>query len=141
MFLKKFIDLATLKFILVGIINTLIGGGIQFILLNLFNADYWISNLSNLIIGSIVSYFLNKFFTFKSKGKSVKEVIVFAINVAVCHIIAYGLAEPFVNYILSGQNDTIRKNIALAVGMVLFTGLNYLGQRFIVFKYKKEESK
>ena len=45
-----------------------------------------------------------------------------------------GLAKPFVNYILEGYTKAIQENIAMIVGMCLFVGLNYLGQRFFVFK-------
>jgi hypothetical protein len=31
-----------------------------------------------------------------------------------------------------------RENIALFIGMGLFIGLNYLGQRFVVFRQKQE---
>ena len=34
-----------------------------------------------------------------------------------------------------------RDNVAMLVGMVLFTGLNYLGQRFFAFRSPKAEEK
>lgn len=139
--LKNIFDITTLKFIAVGIINTFVGMGTMFLLYNVFHASYWLSNISNVVIGSIVSYFLNKYFTFKSYKKSIKEVVIFAVNIAVCHFVAYGLAKPLVNIILASINDNLRTNIAFVVGAGLFVVLNYFGQRFIVFKYKKEESK
>ena len=60
----KLIDKTTIKFILVGIVNTLVGTGVMFLMYNLLHASYWISSASNYIIGSIVSYVLNKYFTF-----------------------------------------------------------------------------
>ena len=137
--LKNFLDIATLKFILVGLVNTLVGMGTMFVLYNLFNASYWFSNIGNVVVGSIVSYFLNKYFTFRSYKKSIKEVIIFALNIAVCHFVSYGLAKPLVNMLLVSLNDALRTNIAFVVGAGLFVVLNYFGQRFIVFKYKKEK--
>ena len=37
---------------------------------------------------------------------------------------------------LSGQSGKIQENVALLVGMVLYTGLNYFGQRFFAFRKK-----
>lgn len=137
--IKNLIDITTIKFIAVGIINTIVGMGTMFLLYNVFSASYWISNIANVVVGSIVSYFLNKYFTFKSYKKSVKEVIVFALNIAVCHFLAYGLAQPIVDAILASVNDTLRTNITFVVGAGMFVVLNYLGQRFIVFKHKEEK--
>lgn len=132
--IKIFYDKTFLKFIIVGIINTAVGAGVMFALYNIFNCSYWISSIMNYVVGSVVSFFLNKYFTFKSKAFSFKEVIYFIINIAVCFFIAYGLAKPFAIYILSGYSKSVQENTAMFIGMVLFTGLNYLAQRFIVFK-------
>lgn len=133
-FVKIFYDKTFLKFIIVGIINTAVGAGVMFALYNIFHCSYWFSSIMNYVVGSIVSFFLNKYFTFKSKSFSFKEVIYFIINIAVCFFIAYGLAKPFAIYILSGYSKSMQENTAMFIGMVIFTGLNYLSQRFIVFK-------
>ena len=130
----KLFDQTTLKFILVGIVNTLFGTAVMFIAYNLFGASYWLASALNYILGSILSYFLNKYFTFKSKEKSWQEVVKFIINITICYLLAYGLAKPLVFKILEGQDIKMVENIAMMVGMVLFVGLNYLGQRFLVFK-------
>ena len=70
--LKMFFDVTFWKFILVGIANTLFGAAIMFIFYNLLQFNYWISSVSNYVFGSILSYFLNKNFTFKNKNKDKK---------------------------------------------------------------------
>ncbi|WP_304263417.1 GtrA family protein [Kallipyga massiliensis] len=133
----RLFDKTTLKFILVGIINTLFGTGVMFLAYNVFSASYWLSSALNYILGSILSYFLNKYFTFQSKEKSWSQVVKFILNITVCYFLAYGLAKPLVMRILSGQEIKLVENVAMVVGMVLFVGLNYLGQRFLVFSEKK----
>jgi len=133
-FIKLFYDKTFLKFIIVGIVNTAVGAAVMFALYNIFHCTYWVSSTMNYVVGSIVSFFLNKYFTFKSKAFSFKEVIYFIINIAVCFFIAYGLAKPFAMYLLSGYSITVQENTAMFIGMVIFTGLNYLSQRFIVFR-------
>lgn len=133
--LDKFeIDIKTIKFIIVGIINTLFGTGLMFILYNCFNVGYYFSSFCNYFFGSILSYFLNKYFTFKCKTKSFKTVISFIINISLCYLLAYGIAQQVVKLILSSFDKKIIDNISMLVGMCLFVGLNYIGQRYIVFK-------
>lgn len=132
--IKIFYDKTFLKFIIVGIINTIVGAGVMFALYNIFHCSYWVSSIMNYVIGSLVSFFLNKYWTFKSRAFSFKEVLYFTLNIAVCFFIAYGLAKPFAMYILSGYSVSVQENTAMFIGMVIFTGLNYLSQRFIVFK-------
>ena len=94
--MKKVVDIITYKFILVGIINTIFGTAIMFISYNTLNLSYWISSALNYILGSILSYFLNKYFTFQSQGKSFNEIIRFVVNIVCCYFIAYGIAKPVV---------------------------------------------
>ena len=95
------------------------------------------SSALNYIIGSMVSYGLNKRFTFQQKGHDWYTVWKFIVNVSVCYVLAYGLAKPFVAWLLSGVTTNIQGNAALFVGMVLFVGFNYIGQRFWAFSPKK----
>ncbi|MFU0831778.1 MAG: GtrA domain-containing protein [Oscillospiraceae bacterium] len=131
---KKIFDIKLLKFLLVGIINTLVGMAIMFGLYNLAGCSYWFSSSANYVIGSILSYFLNKYFTFQDKSRSWKTVIRFIVNIVVCYFLAYGIAKPLTIAVLNGQPQRIQENAAMFVGMCFFTGLNYLGQRFFAFK-------
>lgn len=122
--LKKYLDMTTIKFLLVGVVNTIVGTGLMFLLYNVFSVSYWISSASNYIVGSIVSYFLNKYFTFQNKEKSWKQVLVFALNITCCYLLAYGAAKPAVEYILSGAGEKVQGNVSMLVGMGLFLVLN-----------------
>lgn len=128
------IDKTFSKFIIVGIINTIVGTSIMYILYNVAHTSYWFSSFMNYFIGSIVSFFLNKYFTFNNKSKSIKQIILFSLNILFCYLIAYGIAKKLINFILSDYSITTRENIAMAAGMVLFTLLNYFIQRYIVFR-------
>jgi len=134
---EKIIQNTVLRFILVGVINTLVGTVIMFGLYNLAHCSYWVSSASNYILTSILSFFLNKFFTFQNKEKSVGQVVRFAVNIAVCYLLAYGIAKPLCLYLLSGVVTSVRDNVSMFVGMCLFTAFNYCGQRFFAFKKRK----
>ena len=124
---------------LVGVINTLVGTAVMFFCFNVLTWSYWISSAMNYIVGSIVSYVLNKRYTFEHKGHDWSTVWKFIVNITICYGLAYGLAKPFVTWMLSGVSTNIQGNAALMVGMVLFVGLNYIGQRFWAFSFKKDE--
>ncbi len=136
--IKKLFDITFWKFILVGLINTAVGTGTMFIAYNVFGFSYWISSAANYIIGSIVSFFLNKYFTFKNVEKGWRPILRFIINIATCYFLAYGIAKPIVRHILSNQSVSIQDNGAMLVGMGLFVILNYFGQRFFAFKEKEK---
>lgn len=81
------IDKTLIKFVMVGIVNTLFGSAIMFAMYNLIGCSYWVSSAANYIFGSILSFFLNKHFTFQNKSKDVSVVIKFAINIIVCYLL------------------------------------------------------
>lgn len=132
--LKSIIDKTMIKFLFVGIINTIIGTGTMFILYNVFNCSYWISSAGNYVVGSIVSYLLNKYFTFKNKSKSFFVLLKFVINISLCYLIAYGAAKPAIKWLLTEADVRVQENVAMLLGMCIFVGLNYIGQRFFVFR-------
>ncbi len=77
--IKNILDITFWKFVLVGIVNTLVGTAVMFAAYNVLHLSYWISSASNYVVGSIVSYFLNKYFTFQNKEKSWKQLVKFAL--------------------------------------------------------------
>ena len=136
---SKLIDITTIKFLIVGVINTLVGTGVMFVLYNFFSVSYWISSAANYVVGSIVSYFLNKYFTFQNKEKSLKQMIRFIVNIEACYLAAYGAAKPLISWLLSDMNEKFQGNAAMLAGMCLFVVLNYFGQRWFVFQDHSEE--
>lgn len=127
-----------LKFILVGVLNTIVGAVIMFGMYNFFHFGYWVSSITNYVLTSVLSFFLNKHFTFRNKEKSFTQVLKFALNILICYGLAYGIAKPLMIHILSNQSATIKDNISMLVGMCLFTALNFLGQKFFAFNQKEK---
>ena len=106
------IDQKLLKFLAVGVINTIVGAGVMFLLYNVFEVSYWISSACNYIVGGTVSFFLNKFFTFKNNQKSLKQVVLFILTLAVCYFIAYIAAKKIIYFTFSTSPEKIKGNIA-----------------------------
>jgi putative flippase GtrA len=143
-FLKNFFDIKFWKFILVGVINTIVGMGLQFLLFNLLGWNEFVCSVIGYTVGSVVSYFLNKYFTFKYKEKGLKPVLRFALNIAICYVVAYGIAIPLIKWLCLHFSITLfgwsvvkfAGNVSMLVGSCLFVALNYCGQRFFSFKEK-----
>lgn len=140
--LRALLDPTLFRFILVGLVNTAVGYGVMFGLYNLAglhtwgDTGYWLSSAANYIVGSVVSFFLNKHFTFRSREKGAGVVLRFALNIAVCWALAYGLAKPVMVWLLSdtGWSQQLQGNLSMLAGSGLFVFLNYFGQRFFAFR-------
>ena len=150
--MKKIVDEKLVKFALVGVLNTVVGYAINFVALNVFNLGFMLAGALNYIPTSVMSFFLNKYFTFKSQGNLKKEAVRFAVNILVCWLLAYGIAKPATAFVMSfapkavfdairwisfgylNETAVIIDNVATIVGMGLFVIFNYVGQRFFAFK-------
>lgn len=136
--MRKFFDRSFVRFIIVGVINTVVGTATMFLLYWL-GAGYWFSSAANYIVGSIVSYFLNKYYTFKESKKSPLQILWFAIHISLCYFIAYGVAKPIGVALLAGATVEVQETLAMCIAMGLFVILNYIGQKYIVFRAEKKE--
>ena len=125
------------KFLLVGLLNTLVGDGLSFVLINLTALGMWWSTAIPTALASVMSYFLNKYFTFQNTETGWRPVFRFALNIAACYLLAYGIAIPLMQMALSGYDHTLRDNLSKLVGMCLFVGFNYLGQRLFAFRNRE----
>ena len=69
------LDKTFVRFLMVGVVNTLFGTAIMFVFYNVFHLSYWISSASNYFFGSILSYFLNRYFTFQNRSRGWRTVV------------------------------------------------------------------
>lgn len=138
LYISKKIDMILIKFLLVGLLNTIVGTVIMFSFYNLFHFNYWVSSAANYVFGSILSYILNKNYTFHNQSKGMEVKLKFIINIMVCYGLAYGIAKPLVKLVLENTSVSIKENVSMLIGMVLFVILNYGGQRFLVFAENRD---
>ena len=134
--IRKILSFEQSRFIIVGIMNTIIGTVAMLIAYNIFHMGYWLSSVMDYIIGSLFSYFANKYFTFKVEKKSKKEVVRFVINIVVCYFIAYGIARPIMDVVLKdfALSKSWMDQISMLFGTGIFIVINYFGQKFFVFR-------
>ena len=135
---SQLIDKSFVTFLVVGVVNTLFGTAIMLVLYNVFGCSYWVSSFCDYLFGSILSYFLNKHFTFHYQGTDWRSIVKFALNIVVCYLIAYSLALPLTRQVLQHWelSTPVVENVAMLVGTGLFMVINYIGQKFFAFKRK-----
>ena len=135
--MKKWIDASVWRFLLVGVGNTLLSLMLMFLLEGL---GYWPSTAIAYVAGAVMSFFLNRSFTFHSDERFWPSAVKFAVNVAVCYLLAYSLAQPIAAWVLGGTGipPIWQERLAKLGGMALYTVLNYFGQRFFAFQKQKK---
>lgn len=142
-FFKKF-DYR-IKFLMVGALNTAVGLGSYWLFLLLFGVNLtqnnsglvWqvvLATVLSQILGLINSYFWNKFFTFESKKKSKTETFKF---VGV-YLIAFSM--DYILKIFLRRIRMLNEIVISIITIVVTTIISFVGQKFIVFKYKKQAS-
>lgn len=134
---KDFI-MEVIHFGIVGVANTLIGLVIMEVLYNLIHMNYWLSSGISYFVGSVFSYHANGKLTFKVENKDKWLPWRFAANIIVCYLVAFGIAQPLVRYLLSAQTKTIVDNVAMILGMCIFIVMNFFGQKLFVFRKRRD---
>lgn len=137
---QEMIDAKLVKFIIVGVCNTAVSAAIMFGLYNLLHLGYWGASAVSYLLASVMSFFLNKNFTFRNKDSVWKTALRFSVNVAVCYAVSYSIAKPLVIWALSRfqLSSSLVDQVAMLFGMCMFTALNYVGQRFFAFREQKD---
>ena len=116
-----------MKFIFVGILNTIVGYG-TYVLFIFLSLHYLLAMLLGNILGITHSYFWNKYFTFNSKNKSLKELIRF-ITVYVFILIINGVfLTIFIEFF------KINNLIAGLLTIIIITFISFFGHKFYSFK-------
>lgn len=115
-----------LKFIVVGIIAVFTDFAFYSFLIG-FGITFDISKLLSFILGAIVGFILNKNWTFNSSAKVNREIVYFSL----LYFISLNV-NVFSNKIV--LQYTQLKFLSFLVATTLSTIINYIGQKYIVFR-------
>ncbi|MDR7235813.1 GtrA family protein [Neobacillus drentensis] len=127
------------RFIMVGVVNTVVGLSVMYLLLHALGQSYWIATFLGNSIGACVSFLLNRNFTFKSKDSVSKSAVRFIVVILGCYFISYEIGRSFVDWILKNYeffSPVVKTDISVLIGTCLYTLLNYFGQKLFVFSKK-----
>lgn len=124
------------RFLLVGIINTLVGLSAMYVLLHGAGLGFWSATFLGNTIGAVVSYFLNKSFTFQSQQSITCTWYRFIIVIGICYLVAFFFGKRTVLWLMENVMDIplfAINDVAILLGTCFYTILNYFGQRRFVF--------
>jgi len=116
-----------IRFLIVGVLNTIVGYG-TFAIGIYCNLYYYTAYILSYIIGVINSYILNKKFTFKSNDKSLKEPLRFLTVYLFSFII--GSIAIYILIDLMGTNAYI----AGLINLIFTTLISWFGHNKFSFK-------
>ncbi len=112
------------RYLLVGLFNTALGFAIIFTCMYLLKMSPVASNITGYLCGLVVSYFLNKFFTFRSTARSRAEMLRFLVVFAAAYLANFGMLLLCI--------DVLRLHAAVSQ---VVAGAVYVGASFILNKY------
>lgn len=121
------IDKRFLKFIFVGILNTIVGYG-SYIFLLLFGVNYIIANTLSTIIGVSCSYLLNKKITFNDSKTNKKTPFKFVSVYLVSYVVGT------FNLALLVSHFGVDKYIAGFMNLFITTLISWFGHKYFSFK-------
>ena len=141
--IKQLLQNETVRYLLVGGSNTVLGWVLSFVFTHLLHMGFWLSSAVSMVIGSAYSYLLNRAYTFRAGDIPHKTALPrFVLNIAVCYFLSYIPAKAVLDILfdklalpLSADTVTFLK---LLGANVCFIVLNYVGQKFFAFRKAKK---
>jgi putative flippase GtrA len=118
------------KYSVVGLINTIIGLGIIFVLFNVYKVNYVFSNVIGYTFGLINSFILNKRWTFRSTNHYSREIIPFIIIFAISYF------TNFLTLIVNIEVFKINPNLSQVLSVIVYSITNFLLNKKWTFSVK-----
>lgn len=133
------------KFIVVGVLNTLVDLGVLNLLIFVAGITlgplYVVFKSISFVAAVSNSYVWNKYWTFESGNKDTKEIAQFFAVSIVGFFINVGIASAIANFVsIAGFSDQLMANVGALSGTILGLIWNFLGYKFVVFKKAENEA-
>lgn len=140
--IKLFINKEFMIFLLIGFFNTIFAMIITYSIYNFLYLGYYISSFIGTFGAAVLGFFLNRKFTFSSNCKMFSSMIKFFIVILLSYIIAFTLSHKLFLYVFSIFNFDLSISIieqtAILFAQILFTLINFTGQKLWTFGNKEE---
>ncbi|RYF28397.1 MAG: GtrA family protein [Comamonadaceae bacterium] len=124
-----------LRFAMVGVLNTALGYAVIFGCMYLLGIGAVVSNVLGYAVGLVVSYSLNRSFTFRSSGARRAEMIRFVAIFLLAYLANLGVLVLLIRRV--GWHEGVAQVIA---GVVYF-GLSFVLNKYYVFGGARAASK
>lgn len=114
------------KYIIIGGISALCEL-LLFTIFQMLGIGIFISNISSVIIATVINYLLNKFWAFKSKRGSIRSLVLY-ISLFIFNIT---FSSQFIVFL---SNSGIKSIVAKFISMILITCWNFVLYKKVIFK-------
>lgn len=116
------------RYILVGLANTAVGYGVILILQLQYGMHPVAANASGYLLGLLMSYAMNRRYTFRSQRDHATSLPAFAAAAAICYLLNVGVLQ------LSSTLFALPAPIAQALAIGTYTFTFYIANRYVVFR-------
>tara|TARA_B100001093_G_scaffold416307_1_gene406938 strand:+ start:4400 stop:4834 length:435 start_codon:yes stop_codon:yes gene_type:complete len=129
-YIEKYKGFTIFRFLLAGIINTIVGLSLGILLLIALPFHYSISIFIATFLGVCFNYFMSVRYVFYSKSSKLKIILYFSI-----YLLMYLINMLFMYVLINHFN--MSDIISLIIGAPFIIGLTYLLQKKLIFKDEK----
>lgn len=137
-FFGFFLDKSLLPFLIIGGVNTVVSMAGNFALQQYAGWTLFWSSATAFAVTSVPSFYFNRKYSFKSKAPLGPSIMRFAVVITSCFLLSYfanQLVLPWLRAAIWPDIPEILYTFVKVVGIqVVFTALNYVGQRLWAFK-------
>jgi glycosyltransferase involved in cell wall biosynthesis/putative flippase GtrA len=120
-----------IRYLLVGVLNTLVGLGAIYLAMYFLQMDIASSNAFGYAIGIMVSFALNKKWTFDNQDHIVYSFLRYLLVLAV----AYG--ANLATVLFADSHFDLNPYLSQALGIVPYTTIGFLGSRYFAFRERR----
>ncbi len=130
-----------IRFVIVGVINTLVSLIVIFLCKSVWGINEWVSNLLGYVAGFINSFIWNKLFVFQSHASTLREGVKFLMGFVLCYGIQFVATWVLFNYTWLHDMEFVIMSqtfsgyaVATLLGMCVYTIANFVYNRAVTFK-------
>lgn len=121
------ISASLLRYLLVGVINTMVGYGVILFLQLGLGVHAIAANALGYFVGLVVSYLLNRAYTFRSSQSHAKGVPTFIAVAGMCYLLNLAVLQLTIGYL--GLSVPIAQGMAIGCYSIAF----FVAGRYLVF--------
>jgi putative flippase GtrA len=116
------------RYLLVGMLNTCVGLGTIYAAIFFLNFSDLSANLSGYSVGVLLSFALNKSWTFAASGSAAPQFARFVLVLAVAYMANLATVVSLIKLL------SVNHYLANGIGIVPYTVIGFLGSRYFAFR-------
>lgn len=132
--MKRLFDRAFVMYCVTGFLNYLFCTTLMFLLYHWGVCTREGASFCNIAIGGVIWFIGCQHFVFPGQPRTAGLILRFVLEILTCYALSYLILAPALVAMIHGTAPSqADSNIVMATGSVLYSILNYIGQRFFVF--------